>query len=354
VLFLRGSSKTNSRGNRVQFRPIRAGTWLRSARGRVAAAAGAAGLLAIALPGGIASAEPAGTPSSFQATVAQANALSNQIDELGQQYDDLRIELQQAQAEAAVARETAARDQKALKAGQAAVAQIADQGYMTGSLDPAIQLLQSPDPQQFLSTSSILEELQHQQGGKVSLLSQAENAALRARQTAAQEQTQATKLAGQMQAKVNEIQAKENVLNSKAFAQALAIYQQTGHYPSVAVNGDSLGSQALRAALTRLGSPYVWGGAGPSVFDCSGLVMWAYAQVGVSLEHFTGDQWNEGEHIPTNQLEPGDLVFFFADISHVGMYIGNGLMIDAPSQGQVVQIQPIFWNAFVGAVRIVA
>jgi peptidoglycan DL-endopeptidase CwlO len=353
VLFLRRSGKTNSRGNRVPFRPGRAGTWLRSARGRVAAVTGAAGLLAITLPGS-ASAQPAGTPSSFQATVAQANALSNQIDELGQQYDDLRIELQQAQAEASVARLTAARDEKALKAGQAAVAQIADEGYMTGSMDPAITLLQTGDPQQFLNSSSILTELQHEQGGKVSLLSQAENAATRAKQTAAQEQSQATKLAAQMQAKVSQIQAKENVLNSKAFAQALAIYQQTGHYPNVAISGDTLGEQALRAALTRLGDEYVWGGAGPAVFDCSGLVMWAYAQVGVSLAHFTGTQWTEGEHVSQAELEPGDLVFFFADISHVGMYIGNGLMIDAPSAGQVVQIQPIFWNAYVGAVQIVA
>jgi peptidoglycan DL-endopeptidase CwlO len=89
------------------------------------------------------------------------------------------------------------------------------------------------------------------------------------------------------------------------------------------------------------------------VFDCSGLVMWAYAQVGISLTHYTGAQWNEGEHISRSQLEPGDLVFFFADISHVGMYIGNGLMIDAPTFGQPVQIQPLL-PQYVGAVRIVA
>jgi cell wall-associated NlpC family hydrolase len=96
----------------------------------------------------------------------------------------------------------------------------------------------------------------------------------------------------------------------------------------------------------------VWGAAGPSSFDCSGLVMWAYEQVGISLEHFTGDQWNEGQHISKSQLEPGDLVFFFPDIGHVGMYVGNGLMVDAPTFGQVVQVQPVLWNDYVGAVRI--
>jgi cell wall-associated NlpC family hydrolase len=81
--------------------------------------------------------------------------------------------------------------------------------------------------------------------------------------------------------------------------------------------------------------------------------MWAYAQVGISLPHFTGNQWNSGVHVSRSQLEPGDLVFFFPDISHVGLYVGNGLMLDAPTFGQPVQIQPIFWSAYVGAVRIV-
>ena len=111
---------------------------------------------------------------------------------------------------------------------------------------------------------------------------------------------------------------------------------------------------ALRAALTRRGDPYVWGAAGPGEFDCSGLVTWAYAQDGITLDHYTGDQWNEGEHISRSQLEPGDLVFFYADISHVGLYIGNGLMVDAPSFGQDVMVQPIDWSIFVGAVRIEA
>jgi cell wall-associated NlpC family hydrolase len=105
--------------------------------------------------------------------------------------------------------------------------------------------------------------------------------------------------------------------------------------------------------MTRRGDPYVWGAAGPSEFDCSGLVMWAYAQVGISLPHYTVSQYNMGEHISRSQLEPGDLVFFYAGIDHVGIYLGGGLMVDAPSSGQLVQVQPVMWNVFVGAVRIV-
>jgi cell wall-associated NlpC family hydrolase len=157
-----------------------------------------------------------------------------------------------------------------------------------------------------------------------------------------------------MQAEVNAIQQRENFFNSQAFAQAETIFAKTGSYPNISVAGDTVGVQALRAALTRVGDPYAWGAAGPGAFDCSGLVVWAYAQVGISLMHYTGDLWNEGEHISQAQLEPGDLVFFFADISHVGMYVGNGLMVDAPTYGVPVHVEPVFWSAYVGAVRIVA
>jgi len=339
------SGKTDSPGIR---------TSARRAWGRAAILASAAALASFALPAGIGSAAPGdGTPTSLQATIAAANRLSNEIDVLGQQYDALRIQLTEARAESKIAHETALRDQRALGAGQAAVAQIAAQGYMNGGFSATLQLLQTTDPQQFLNRASIMLELNHEQGGTVSLLAEAEAAANRATQTANQEALLAVRLSGSMSKKVAEIQAKENVLNSSSYAQALAIFQKTGTYPNIAVRGDSVGAQALRWALSRVGDPYVWGAAGPSAFDCSGLVMWAYAHVGISLAHFTGDQWNEGEHISRSQLQPGDLVFFFADLGHVGMYIGNGLMVDAPTQGQNVQVQPVFWGAFVGAVHII-
>jgi len=321
---------------------------------RAAVLASAVTLVSLLLPSGISSADSTGgSPSGFAATVAKANALSNQIDALSQQYDALKIQLTEARQESQIALQTAQRDELALSNGRAAVAQIAAQAYMTGGISPSIQLLQSPDSQQLLNRASIMQQLAHEQTGTMSLLASAEGAANRAKQVSAQQAARADQLAGAMAQKVSQMQAKENVLNSSAFAQAMAIFQQTGHYPTPVITGDTLGEQALRFAESKLGDPYVWGAAGPGSFDCSGLVMWSYAQVGISLDHFTGDQWNEGEHISRSQLQPGDLVFFFADISHVGMYVGNGLMIDAPTFGQPVQIQPVFWSAFVGAVRII-
>jgi peptidoglycan DL-endopeptidase CwlO len=118
----------------------------------------------------------------------------------------------------------------------------------------------------------------------------------------------------------------------------------------------SLGERAVQIAETQLGVPYVWGGASPSGFDCSGFTMWVYAQLGISLGHFTGSQWVAGPHVPYDQLAPGDLVFFEPTIGHVGIYIGGGSFIHAPHTGDVVKISSLSdsWYAsnYQGAVRV--
>ena len=148
------------------------------------------------------------------------------------------------------------------------------------------------------------------------------------------------------------IEAKIDKVNSAAMSQAMAVFKQTGSYPDIQIpTANTVGGQALQQALSRRGDPYVWAAAGPGEFDCSGLVMWAFAQEGISLPHYTGAQWNSGMHVARNDLEPGDLVFFGADISHVGIYVGDGLMVDAPNTGAVVRVEPLF-SDYVGAVRI--
>jgi cell wall-associated NlpC family hydrolase len=103
-------------------------------------------------------------------------------------------------------------------------------------------------------------------------------------------------------------------------------------------------TNAATLAARYLGVPYVWGGASPGGFDCSGLVMYVYAQLGVSLPHYTVSQWDATEPISTSELEPGDLVFFDG-LGHVGIYIGGGQFIHAPHTGTVVQIASLsgYW-----------
>jgi peptidoglycan DL-endopeptidase CwlO len=99
-------------------------------------------------------------------------------------------------------------------------------------------------------------------------------------------------------------------------------------------------AEAATIAARYLGVPYVWGGESPAGFDCSGLVTYVFAQLGVSLPHYTVSQWNATEPIPVSDLAPGDLVFFDG-LGHVGIYIGNGEFIHAPHTGTVVQISPL-------------
>ena len=111
--------------------------------------------------------------------------------------------------------------------------------------------------------------------------------------------------------------------------------------------------EAATIALRYLGVPYVWGGASPSGFDCSGLVMYVYAQLGISLPHFAAAQYGMGTPVSRDQLQPGDLVFFDG-LNHVGIYIGGGQFVHAPETGDVVKITPLssFGPAYVGARRI--
>jgi peptidoglycan DL-endopeptidase CwlO len=323
------------------------------ATARVTTVAGAAALVSLVLPSGISGATPGQPMPSLNKLVAEARALSAEIDTLNQQYDGLRIQLTQARMEAQVAQRTYAEDLHQLGAGKLAVGQLAAQSYMNGGMNSPLALLTSSTPQTLIGRAAFVQELQQENGDRVSQMAEGVAAAQRAQETAQQETKRASQLAAQMASKRRQAQSKITLLNSAVFKKAMAVFNATGQYPNINIpTANTIGAQALRWALTRRGDPYVWGGAGPSDFDCSGLVMWAYAQVGISLPHFTGDQWNMGIHVSRNELEPGDLVFFYQDIGHVGLYIGNGLMVDAPTAGEDVQVQPVMWDVYVGAVRI--
>jgi cell wall-associated NlpC family hydrolase len=320
---------------------------------RAASLAAVTATLALAVPGGISAAQVVAPKPDLKTLVAQAKQLEFEINSLSEQYDGLRIQLSRAKANAKIAQQAASRGQAALAVGQQAIAQLAAANYMNSGLDPTFQALTTGNPGQFLSQASAIAEMDQSSGVMVSTLSHQVEQALRDKETAQQQIAAVNALENQMNGKKKLILAKIDKVNSAAMKQAMDIFEQTGQYPKVTIpTANTVGAQALQAAISRLGYPYIWGAAGPTSFDCSGLMMWAYQQVGISLPHFTVSQYNSGVHVSRSDLEPGDLVFFFPNISHVGMYIGNGMMIDAPNFGEDVKVQPIYWNAFVGAVRI--
>lgn len=105
--------------------------------------------------------------------------------------------------------------------------------------------------------------------------------------------------------------------------------------------GTAAGQIAVQAALTRIGDPYVWGAAGPGQFDCSGLVMWAFQQAGISLPHSSYAQAAGGQPVSRDQMQPGDVVSYYSDASHVGIYIGDGMMVHASTFGVPVRVAPV-------------
>ncbi len=108
-----------------------------------------------------------------------------------------------------------------------------------------------------------------------------------------------------------------------------------------APGGTGEGMMAVQAALTRIGSPYSWGGSGPNQFDCSGLVMWAFQQAGISLPHSSQALARGGQPVDTSQMQPGDVVNYYSDASHSAIYIGDGMMVHASTYGTPVRVAPV-------------
>jgi cell wall-associated NlpC family hydrolase len=109
---------------------------------------------------------------------------------------------------------------------------------------------------------------------------------------------------------------------------------------------------AVSTAEAQIGKPYVYGAAGPDSFDCSGLTMYAWRAGGVSLPHSSQSQYSGSTHIPISQIQPGDLLFYYSDIHHVAMYVGGGMMVEAPHTGADVREVPMRFDSLVGAGRV--
>ncbi len=171
-------------------------------------------------------------------------------------------------------------------------------------------------------------------------------AAQRARQAAAAAAAaQAARQAAAEQARYRQ-ESGAAAAAGRAFAAAPVIAA-----PAVVVSGGGGAATAVREAYAQLGKPYVWGAEGPGTFDCSGLTQWVWGKAGVALSHYTGSQWEEGRRVDRAALIPGDLVFFHPDLDHVGLYVGNGKMIDAPRTGEVVRVENVWRSSFQGGIR---
>ncbi|WP_433247431.1 NlpC/P60 family protein [Streptosporangium sp. CA-135522] len=285
----------------------------------------------------------------------QVEKLHTEIETLTEQYNGERVKLKQAQRAAESAKKTLAVSESELASRRTKATLLAQSTYMSGGLGSALAFTQSSDPDSFLDQATTSYALQQQQSEEVAQVARAIQAAERAQASAKARTTEVKDLLSELGTKRTRIERLIGKVESNLFSEVRSRSKTTiGSRVkiSVPIVGSGKAAEAARWALTQQLRPYVWGAEGPNSFDCSGLVMWAYQKVGISLPHYTGDQWTAGTHVSRDELRPGDLVFFYNDLHHVGIYIGAGMMVHAPQTGDVIHITTIDNRPFAGGVRV--
>ncbi|GGU10492.1 C40 family peptidase [Streptomyces violascens] len=352
-----------------------------------------AALASVSLLAQSADAAPAGPKPSIEEVQKKVDDLYRQADLATQKYDAAKeaTAAQRAKADALldqVAAGTAKLNDTRRVIGSYAAAQ-----YRDGGVTPTMTLLFSDDPQAFFDRNQLMGRLSDEQHRTLSTFEsqRAANAKKRAeasRSLAALTTSQQTLRAGKqdVQTKLAAARTLLSTLTAQEKARLAAIEKKkqdeaerqaaelaaqqaaaaakkkatppAGHAPSSpsspsapSAPATTKAAKALAFARAQMGKPYVWGATGPASYDCSGLTQAAWKAAGVDLPRTTWDQVKTGTRVATADLQPGDLVFFYDDISHVGMYIGNGMMIHAPHSGAYVREESIYYMPIYGSVR---
>ncbi len=290
-------------------------------------------------------------------------ALNRQADVAVEAYDAGQLAL------AAARRHVAAVDRRAAAAGRALASeenqagQLAAAVYQEGGVGSFGALLSTSNPGRLLTELGDLAQVAQSGTAQLAALRAAQEQVAQLQRAASQAQAAASARAAALartrsriltllstqRALLAHLQARQRaeVLAAASPAPAAA--------PPAAIPADAsaIARIALAAAYSAIGRPYQWGAAGPDAFDCSGLMLWAFAHAGVSLPHSAAAQYGYGTHVPISQLQPGDIVFFSEGgyIGHNGIYIGNGEMIDAPHTGSFVGIHQLY-PGLIGGTRL--
>ncbi len=310
-------------------------------------------------------------------TVAQVKA---KVDKLYQQaeaatetYNGAKEKAGAAQRRLNSLRDETARKQQKLDSAREALGTFAAAQYREGGIDASWQLALSSDPDRYLDGAAFAERAGERRAGAVARVreqlreieqlrgaARAELTGLRSRQAELrrQKQTITGKLAQARRLLARLTPQERARVTGDGGAPGHATRSAPDARPPLDEPGsttsapDSRAAAAVAYAYQKLGSPYVWGATGPDAFDCSGLALAAYRSAGVSLPRTTYAQINAGRRVSRSELRPGDLVFFYSGISHVGIYVGNGQMIHAPNPSAPVRLAPIDQMPFAGATRV--
>ncbi|MBH1936785.1 C40 family peptidase [Streptomyces sp. AV19] len=344
---------------------------------------------AVALSAQAAHADPGAKPTKSEAK-EKVDKFYEEAEQATEKFNGAKQKQEKLEKEVGELQDRVARGQEDVNKLRDGLGSVATAQYRSGSVDPSLQLLLSSDPDSYLQRASTLNQVSAKQAETLKQISvkqrvlkqQREEAAgkladLEATRKALGEQKSAVqgKLAeardvlNQLTEKERaELEAQEKAEAAKSAAEAKEqAKDDSSAQEGSSKSGDSGSSSssgkhvpasgragaALNAAASKIGSPYVWGATGPSSFDCSGLTSWAYAQAGVTLDRTSQAQANNGTRIyDQSQLQPGDLVIFYGDQHHVGLYAGNGQVLHAPRTGTVVRYEAMSNMPFQFGVRV--
>ncbi|MEU6557499.1 NlpC/P60 family protein [Streptomyces sp. NPDC046915] len=274
----------------------------------------------------------------------EAERATEAYDKADERADRLRKEVGQAQ-------DRIARQQQRVNAMRETLGSLAGAQYRSGGLDPAIALLFSDDPADYLDKATTLDRIGTRQAGRLKELQSAMRELAQERTETAGKLAELEKsreaVASHKRTVEKKLAKARQLLNSlpaderSAYGRASRSGRTGMPDPSGAAAPNARAAAAVAAARSALGRPYVWGANGPSGFDCSGLMQWSYAQAGVHLPRTSQEQRYAGRQIPLSQARPGDLVVYRSDAGHVAMYAGNGQVIHAPYPGAPVRYDPV-------------
>ncbi|HET7195471.1 MAG TPA: NlpC/P60 family protein [Nocardioides sp.] len=306
---------------------------------------------AVGLVPGSAQAEP-----DIEDVQARVDRLYHEAEMASERYNDARLELAELNKDLASIKADERRQDQRLEAVRNQVQDSIVRQYQGENLSAVGQVVVSDDPSAFLarlSTMSSFNDLQSQMfsdyGRELKALDIRHDAtAQRARQVA-DLKAQLGKEKATIDEKVDEAESLLDRLKAEQRERMMSSSRSEVRPPSVPASGRA--AAAVSYAMAQVGDAYVYGAAGPDAYDCSGLTMASWAQAGVALPHSSSAQFSSGPQVPASALQPGDLVFYYSPISHVGMYIGNGMIVHAANPSTGVQVAGLYSMPFSGAVR---
>ncbi|MCN9244910.1 C40 family peptidase, partial [Streptomyces sp. RY43-2] len=329
-------------------------------RVRTAATIALAGAASATGFGATAHATPKPSPQQVKATV---DRLYREAEIATQRYDGAKEKADRARGRVNALRDEAARRTDRLDTAREALGSAAAAQYRNGSVAPSVQLLLSSDPQRYLDDAAFAERVDGRQATAVTdvreqlrEIERVRGAAQAQLATLASRQAELRRHKRTIEQKLGEARRLLSRLSRSQQARIMTENGgagQTAHSALQAAKApNARAAAAVAYAYGKLGSPYVWGATGPAAFDCSGLTQAAYRSAGVSLPRTTYAQIEAGRRVARSELRPGDLVFFYSGVSHVGIYVGNGQMIHAPHPSAPVRLAPVDSMPFAGATRV--